>query len=167
MNTQKITNEEPEKDITYYLITALSIPLLILQLIVAVWFFNFYRLDFLLWGAVFFIISFLIFGWSPMYTLKVSGEAKEDTLSETTKLVKSGLYGYVRHPQFLSWIFFSISLTCLSQFWVVVILNIVIILTIYLDAVIQDDYLKQKFGKEYENYMKEVPRINPLMNLLK
>lgn len=45
-----------------------------------------------------------VFGWVPVYQFKKHGGVAEgDSYVETTRLVDTGLYAIVRHPQYVAW----------------------------------------------------------------
>jgi len=82
-------------------------------------------------------------------------------------LVDTGLYSIVRHPQYLAGILWSIALVFISQHWVVDVLLIPVVVTVYLDSLKANKNLIEKFGVEYENYMKQVPGLNVLWGIVK
>lgn len=68
-----------------------------------------------------------IFGWLPILTLqKWGGVPKGKGYVHTTVLVDRGLYGIVRHPQYLAGILLGIGLTLVAQHWVVGVLGTVV-----------------------------------------
>ncbi len=108
------------------------------------------------------------FGWLPIYELKKKGNVpKGKSYVFTTKLVTSGVYSIVRHPQFLAGIFLSIAFILISQHWVVLILGIPVIIILYKDMFRADRYGIKKFGKSYKSYMKKVPRMNFVLGIIK
>jgi protein-S-isoprenylcysteine O-methyltransferase Ste14 len=90
--------------------------------------------------------------------------------SETVILVKEGAYSIVRHGAVLSTsIFFALLTIILSphvQFNILsVIGNIVFFLAFYYTAVEGDKLNMLKWGNEYRQYMREVPRYNFVLGL--
>lgn len=157
----------PKKSWRYYLFSVMYLPILLIQIVLTIFFFYEIQSVALILIGIILISFFFIFGWLPIHTLKIKGEAEGKSFAETTKLVKSGLYRYSRHPQFLSWVFLSLGLSCLSQYSITAILSLLVIFFVYLDALVQDTYLIEKFGQKYKDYMEKVPRMNPLMKIFK
>ena len=78
---------------------------------------------------------------------------------EKKEMITSGLYGLVRHPQFL----FSIILLWLFPYMTNLVLAFNIASTLYflVGTFIEESKLKQHFGEKYEAYQEKVPRIIP------
>ena len=129
---------------------------------------SYYDLDVLVYvGYVFWVLG-AIFGIVPIIQFRRKGKvAKGDSYIKTTKLVRTGLYAIVRHPQYIAAIIISIALAFMSQHWVVIILVTPTIGMTFIDTQRADKRLIEKFGEEYENYRKEVPRMTPLYGILK
>lgn len=110
----------------------------------------------------------VFFAWLPIYIFKRKGgvPAGEGYVS-TTKLVTTGIYSVVRHPQYLAGILFSLSFMLVSQHWLVIILGIPLVIIFYIAAWDEDKSLINKFGDEYRQYMKSVPRMNFLSGLVR
>ena len=60
---------------------------------------------------------------------------------------------------------FSLGLILISQHWMVLILGLVAIPLIYLQTFDLDIGLVEKFGDEYADYMRRVPRVNMLLGI--
>lgn len=84
----------------------------------------------------------------------------------STKIVDSGIYAAVRHPQYLCWVFFSFAIILIAQHRLVVIIGIAAMVTIYMQARQDDQSLVGKFGDAYKRYMHSVPRMNILVDLI-
>ena len=82
-------------------------------------------------------------------------------------MVKNGAYAIVRHPQYLGGILFSISITLWNPVWVNIILTLIIIILTYQWTYSEDRMLIEKFGEDYTSYKKKVPRLNPLLGIIK
>ena len=89
------------------------------------------------------------------------GVARGKSFVNTTKLVKTGIYGIVRHPQYLGGIF-SIFIACflLYPHCLFAILGITGAVITYLSSREEDKKLIEKFGDDYSVYMREVPGMN-------
>jgi protein-S-isoprenylcysteine O-methyltransferase Ste14 len=102
-----------------------------------------------------------IFGWLPIFTLsKWGGVPKGKGYVHTTLLVDRGVYRIVRHPQYLAGILLGAGLSLVVQHWIVAILGFVVAIISYTDTFEEEQALLQKFGKAYEDYQMQVPRVN-------
>ena len=118
-------------------------------------------------GYALLAVGFFI-GHIAVNTMKQKGNAPEGKRwIETTTLVNSGIYACVRHPQYLSWIVFSQALILISQYWIVFVVGAASMVAVYEQARKDDHVLIEKFGLEYEDYMRSVPRMNLISGLLK
>ena len=118
-------------------------------------------------GYALFAVGFII-GNIAVTTMQKKGKAPEGKRwIETTALVDSGIYAFVRHPQYLSWVAFSLALILISQYWIVFVVGVAAMVAVYEQARKDDQVLIEKFGPAYENYMKSVPRMNLLSGFLK
>ena len=103
-----------------------------------------------------------------MIVLKRSGGVKKgDSYVKTTRLVNTGIYAIVRHPQYTAGLLFSLALILISQTVLVTILGFLTIALVYIDIYIADKYEIKKFGAEYKDYMKKVPRTNFVLRMIR
>jgi protein-S-isoprenylcysteine O-methyltransferase Ste14 len=109
-----------------------------------------------------------VFGILPMIQFRLQGGVeKGDSYIKTTKLVTSGLYAVVRHPQYLASVIISIALAFMSQHWLVAILVLPPIIFTYIDTSQEDKVLIEKFGEEYERYKRQVPKMEPISGIIR
>ena len=103
-----------------------------------------------------------VFAWWPVVALRGGGGvAKGESYTQTTRLVDTGPYAIVRHPQYLSFILLSLSLALIVQHWLVIILGAFAIPLVYLRIVPEAERLNlRRFGEEYGRYAEKVPRLN-------
>ena len=73
----------------------------------------------------------------------------------TTRLVTTGLYHYVRHPMYGSLLFLGWGMFLKSINLGSIILIIIIIVALYITCKVEEKEMKKKFGEEYRVYMKE------------
>ena len=107
-----------------------------------------------------------IFGQLPVRTFRKYGKVKDDkSYIHTSKLVDKGLYSVMRHPQYFSWILITFGLTCLNQLWYSLLISVIISPVIYYEMIREERSSIVKFGNEYQEYMKRVPRINFILGL--
>ena len=153
-----------------YILSIFWVPLLIMQIVLVIFMgkVNTAGLTWLMYlGWLIWIIS-IIFGWLPIFILKRKGKVPAGkSYIHTTKLVTTGLYSIVRHPQYTAGILLSLSLLLISQDLWVVLIGIKIIILLYIDIYLTDKWEIKKFGKEYKDYMKEVPRVNFILGIVR
>lgn len=143
-------------------------PLVLLQVVLAVKFFSYLGSTLALIGGGIFFFLFLVVGALPRYEFKKLGEVVEGrSYIHTTTVVDSGIYAIIRHPQFLSWILLSIALALLSQHWLSAVCVVPVAVLIYLEALREDKSNIEKFGDNYSKYMQSVPRLNPLVGIVR
>ncbi len=89
------------------------------------------------------------------------GVSKGKSYVNTTRLVDTGIYSIVRHPQYTGGIY-AIFLTNLlaNPHWLFGILGAAGVTVIYLGCIEEDKKLIKKFGADYRSYMQKVPRTN-------
>ena len=87
----------------------------------------------------------------------------EGNFENTSILVKSGIYGYIRHPLYLSIFLFGTGIMLKEPGSCQIVLGIINLLSIYLTARIEEKEMITKFGDEYIMYMKETRMFIPLI----
>jgi len=119
-------------------------------------------------GVCLFFVSGLVFGLLPVFEFrKRGGVAKGQSYTQTTRLVVTGVYSVIRHPQYVTFMLFAVAAMLLFQHWIVILLGIPIFPLTYVDLIKADKDAIEKFGGAYEAYMKEVPRANFMIGLLR
>ena len=117
------------------------------------------------WGI--WVLS-VVFGFAPIFILrKHGGVASGKSYVHTTKLVDTSLYAIVRHPQYLSGILFNLALMLLAQHWLVISIGVVSMILVYQAIRDADREGLAKFGKPYQDYMKQVPQVNFLLGIFR
>jgi len=103
-----------------------------------------------------------LFGTLPILTFRRKGSVpKGESYIKTTKLVDTGIYALVRHPQVgTAWLLINLGLILITWHWTGTILGLFSMLIVYADTFKSDKYLIEKFGADYEAYIKKVPRMN-------
>ena len=96
------------------------------------------------------------------------GVPKGKSFVSTTRLVDTGIYAVVRHPQYTGGVF-SIFITTLLLFphWLFGVLGAIGTVVTYLGCRDEDQRLIQKFGDDYVAYMKRVPRMNIFLGIIR
>jgi protein-S-isoprenylcysteine O-methyltransferase Ste14 len=110
-----------------------------------------------------------IFGWLPIFTLRRrGGVAKAKSYVHTTRLVETGIYAIIRHPQMgAAWLLMPLALMLITQHWVSVALGIPAMVVVYLDLLKADQRLVEKFDDAYRRYMERVPRVNFVAGIIR
>jgi protein-S-isoprenylcysteine O-methyltransferase Ste14 len=117
-------------------------------------------LGLVLWGMS------AVLGVVPIFTFRRHGGVAEgDSYMKTTKLVDTGIYSIVRHPQATAGLVLVIALVLISQHPISLVVGAVTFATMYADIVRDDASLVDKFGNEYGEYMGRVPRTNFLLGI--
>ena len=119
-------------------------------------------------GAGLYIFSGLVFGGLPVIEFRRKGGVRKgESYIHTTKLVDTGIYSIVRHPQYVTFMLWAIAGMLLFQHWIIILLGIPIIPLTYVDLVKADKDAIEKFGDDYKAYMKKVPRANFLLGIIR
>jgi protein-S-isoprenylcysteine O-methyltransferase Ste14 len=89
------------------------------------------------------------------------GVKKGKSFVHTTRLVDTGIYGVIRHPQYLGGIL-AIFITTILWYphWLFGVLGIIGAVVVYIGAREEDQRLIQQFGDDYERYRQSVPGMN-------
>jgi protein-S-isoprenylcysteine O-methyltransferase Ste14 len=125
-------------------------------------------LPLLIIGGVVWVVG-MILVMAPIVTFpRRGGVAKGKSFVETTKLVDTGMYAVVRHPQYTGGVL-SIFLTTILWYphWLFGVLGVLGTVVVYLGCREEDKYLLKKFGKDYKAYMKRVPQMNFLLGIIR
>ena len=108
----------------------------------------------------------LCFAFLPMFTLHRHGRVEPGkNYMQATTLVDRGLYSVVRHPQYLGYMCFNVTFMLISQHCLIILLGSLAVTLFYLYALREEKHLIEKFGREYKEYIRQVPRLNILLGL--
>lgn len=142
--------------------------LMFLPIIVVFVFYNYYSLDFLVYaGWILLVFSVVIIFLAGGEFRKKGGAPKGKSIVHTTALVDSGVYAVIRHPQYLGFMLFVLSLVLMSQHWLGVISGVLGSALFYKDVLREEQMIVEKFGDDYRRYMERVPRLNFLIGILR
>ena len=95
-------------------------------------------------------------------TLKRKGKP-DSNFENTSVLVKSGLYGYIRHPLYLSIFLLGTGIMLKHTGPLQLSLGTLNLIAIYLTARIEEKEMIARFGEEYKDYMKETRMFIPFL----
>jgi protein-S-isoprenylcysteine O-methyltransferase Ste14 len=118
--------------------------------------------------APFQIISWLLFLLSVYIAvagfLLLRKIGKPDANFENTSvLVKESLYKYIRHPLYLSLFIFGTGIVIKHPGPVQLIFGFVNLVALYITARMEEKEMIARFGKEYQDYMKETKMFIPFI----
>jgi len=96
--------------------------------------------------------------------LLLKRKGKPDSNFENTSLlVKSGIYGYIRHPLYLSIFLLGTGVMLKNPALPQLILAVINLVAVYFTARIEEHEMNVKFGEEYKMYMKETKMFIPFI----
>lgn len=97
---------------------------------------------------------------SSMTGLSRKGKPKGHDFTETTTIIKSGIYGSIRQPMTLGLAIWSFAMAMVFQSVVTIILSLISFFCFRMAARKESEYNIRKFGDDYSEYMKKVPMWN-------
>ena len=115
-----------------------------------------------------FIVGWVVWSFGMVLVLapivlfpRRGGVPKGKSFVNTTRLVDTGIYAVVRHPQYTGGIY-AIFLTTLLWYprWLFALLGVIGTILTLITTKEEDKRLIEKFGAEYINYMQRVPGMN-------
>lgn len=109
-----------------------------------------YSLPFLIVGSVFFAFGL---------TIRILAAG---TLVKAEELVTGGIYQMTRNPLYLGSLFLGLGLTIMSAQSLLIVLYFIIFLPIYNIMInIEEKFLSNAFGRDFDEYRKKVPKLFP------
>ena len=79
----------------------------------------------------------------------------------TTRLVTTGLYKYVRHPMYASLLFLGWGMFLKDINPISIVVIIIITIALFLTCKVEEKEMLKRFGEEYKNYMNKTKRWIP------
>ena len=111
-------------------------------------------------GVVILLIA-PVFIFLPFLLLSNHGKNEEgNCYMNTRRVIDEGLFAFLRHPQYLGYMMLAVGFSFLAQNLVVLFLAIISIICFYIQALKEEKYCLDKFGKSYKDYLHRVPRFN-------
>jgi len=108
------------------------------------------------------LISSAIIAFLGFYLLNKRGKP-ERQIEDTTNLIKTGIYKYIRHPIYSSVIPGVIGILLKDIGYTQIILTVTIYVFLVFTAKVEEKELIKKFGSEYENYIKKTKMFIPFI----
>jgi protein-S-isoprenylcysteine O-methyltransferase Ste14 len=151
-----------------YALSCISAPLTVAQIVLA-FVLNQPRSEVLQWIGWVLWWTGATFGWLPIFTFLRKGKVpKGKSYVHTTRLVDTGIYAIVRHPQMgTAWLLMCVALMLITQHWISIALGVPAMALAYVDLLKADQRLIEKFGDAYRRYMKRVPRVNFISGVIR
>ena len=106
------------------------------------------------------LLSSILLAFHGFYVLRSRGEPEGD-IDETTKLIETGAYRYIRHPLYGTLLLVGIGAFLKAPSWVGGGILGVACLAAYLTAVAEEHGNIVKFGETYRDYMKRTKMFIP------
>lgn len=78
-----------------------------------------------------------------------------------SRLLRDGIYSRVRHPRYLGVVVGMLSMAVIANHAGIYLLWLATLPALYLVIVLEERELRERFGREYEDYCREVPRLFP------
>ena len=101
-------------------------------------------------------------GIAGYLTLRSQGKAKEH-FENTTFLVRTGIYKYIRHPLYCSLLLLGTGIMFNEPGTLQIVLGIINLIAIYLTGKIEEKEMTAKFGGQYIDYMKDTKMFIPFI----
>ena len=96
------------------------------------------------------------------------GVPKGKSFVHTTRLVDTGIYSVVRHPQYTGGIYaIFLATPLLYPHWLFAVLGVAGIVFLCLGTREEDKRLVEKFGDAYTDYMQRVPGMNIFLGIIR
>ena len=112
---------------------------------------------FLIYISLPFWLLSVILWISGLIALKKHGAPMQSTNYMTTsRLVDTGIYSIIRHPQYTAFILFNLGIMLKVQTTLVLLIGIFAIVIMIIGMKEEERKLLRKFGDAYRNYMKKV-----------
>jgi len=106
-------------------------------------------------------MPFLIPGaWLAIKAVKKTTLKVAET-HRTEKIVTTGVYSIVRHPQYLGGLLAHLGISFLLSIWYSLLFTPLMLVFVYLISKKEEQELIREFGNEYEQYKKRVPMLIP------
>ncbi len=115
-------------------------------------------------GFILTVLGFLLIFWCCWLQFKV-GQGTTGFSEPTKKLVTTGPYGIVRNPMMIGqFVFFAGIGLFLDLEAMFIVLPILIIMTHAFIVFIEESDIKKRFGQDWEDYIRRVPRWLPRLS---
>jgi protein-S-isoprenylcysteine O-methyltransferase Ste14 len=125
-----------------------------------VWFINpFSLMHIISWILLLLSVYMVVTG----YLLLKSKGKPDSNFENTSLLVKSGIYGYIRHPLYCSIFLLGTGVMLKDPGTLQVGLGILNVIALYITARIEEKEMTEKFGEDYKAYINETKMFIPFV----
>jgi protein-S-isoprenylcysteine O-methyltransferase Ste14 len=87
----------------------------------------------------------------------------DSNFENTSQLVTSGVYGYIRHPLYLSVFLLGTGVMLKDMGKIQLLLGMANLVAVWITATIEENEMITKFGNEYKEYMKKTKMFIPFV----
>jgi len=107
------------------------------------------------------LILSIYFAVAGFMLLSNMGKPQGGNFENTSVIVKTGLYKYIRHPLYLSLFLVGTGAMLKNPGLRQLLLGAVNLVAVWITARIEEDEMVEKFGNDYRDYMKETKMFIP------
>lgn len=108
---------------------------------------------------------FLLFSFYPViagyYLLNKKGNPASSNFENTSSLVKTGIYRFIRHPLYLSLFILGTGIVLKDPGPLQLALGAINLIAVVLTSKVEENEMVMKFGDEYKKYMTETKMFIP------
>jgi protein-S-isoprenylcysteine O-methyltransferase Ste14 len=97
----------------------------------------------------------------------IKRKKKAGEYMEVDKLIKTGIFSVVRHPQYLGFILFNIGFIGITQQILPSVLAVASVILIVLGIKREEQELEEKFGNKYQKYKQKTPAFNIFLGVFR
>jgi len=108
------------------------------------------------------LISSAVIAFLGFYLLFKRGKPKGQ-MENTTYLITTGMYKYIRHPIYLSIIPGALGILLKDIGYIQILLTVIIFVSLVFTAKLEEKEMINKFGSEYEDYIKKSKMFIPFI----
>jgi protein-S-isoprenylcysteine O-methyltransferase Ste14 len=111
--------------------------------------------------GIFFIISGIFIAISCLIDFVIKGRGSPIPFTETENLIVSGFYRFVRNPLYIAGVFVFLGEALLFQSIGIFIYCLIMFAVFNIQVIMEEAFLKERFGEIYKQYYEAVPRWIP------
>jgi protein-S-isoprenylcysteine O-methyltransferase Ste14 len=112
------------------------------------------------WILLFASIPIVLYGVNLLVSL---GKPPAQEFEATTKLVTTGIYKYIRHPMYCSFLVFGFGVFFKHIDLIQIVLVLINMAALYFTARVEEGEMTVRFGEEYREYMKKTKMFVPFI----
>jgi len=124
------------------------------------------NLTFYLANTLIFIPHFIMGAWFGVKGVIQTSLTVAET-HRTGRIVTSGVYSIIRHPQYFAGILAHIGFSFLLSGMNSLLATPLVVAVVYIISWKEENELSKEFGQEYEDYQNQVPMLIPMVSIRK